>query len=153
MPQTPIAAVAATNVATTNDAGSTVNLTQTSAESMPPVSNFPAVVASEASSVPPVHPADASTHDASSLQEKLPHPQVAVSAKALKKPEVMIRVSVDHEGRAQAFHILQGDKKKIPAAMEAARRWSFQPCSGPADCEHLLKFTDRGDASIMQMID
>ena len=91
--------------------------------------------------------------DTSSLRVKVPRPQIAISTKAAEKPEVMIRVSVDREGRAQAFQILRGDQKKIPAALAAAKHLSYQPCSGNADCEHVLKFTDYGDTSIVQRID
>jgi len=78
---------------------------------------------------------------------------VAVKARAAGKQEVVISVSVDRDGRAMAFRVLRGDQKKVSAALHAAKRWSFQPCSGAEDCEHLLKFTDYGDASIVQMID
>jgi hypothetical protein len=80
-------------------------------------------------------------------------PEIAVSTKTPGKSEVMIRVSVDHEGQAQTFHILQGNRKKMSVALNAAKHWHFQPCSSSAGCEHLLKFTDYGDASILQMID
>jgi hypothetical protein len=60
---------------------------------------------------------------------------------------------VDSEGLAQEFHVVRGDRKKKSAALNAARHWCFQPCSGSAGCEHLLKFTDYGDASILRMID
>jgi hypothetical protein len=67
--------------------------------------------------------------------------------------EVMIRVSVDRHGRAQQVEILRGDPKKTSAALNAARRFAFEPCHGSFDCDHLLKFTDYGDASIVQKID
>lgn len=97
-------------------------------------------------------------YDASSREVNLSRPRIADQAvmakgKAPGKPEVVISVSVDRDGRAQAFHVLRGDQKKISAALHAAKRWSFQPCSGAEDCEHLLKFTDYGDASIVQVID
>jgi hypothetical protein len=66
---------------------------------------------------------------------------------------VILSVSVDSQGRAQAFQILQGNQKKGSAALHAARLLSFPPCSSSADCEHRLKFTDYGDASIVQKID
>lgn len=134
--------------AATDNVSSTVALpAQTSAESLPPVADPPAVVAAAASGVRAFHPPDAMAQDASSLKATQPHPRAAAST---KKPEVIIRVSVDREGRPQAFDVLQGDQKKVSAALAAAKRWSFQPCS--ADCEHLLKFTDYGGASIVQMI-
>ena len=159
MPESGVAAAAATNhVAATNNVSSTdISLDRTSAESGVSVADSPAA-ATEASSVPTVQSPDAMAQDASSLTVMTPQPRGAVNTKVihpktLGKPEVMIRVSVDREGRALAFHVLRGDQKKISAALNAARRWSFQPCFGSADCEHLLKFTDYGDASIVQMID
>jgi hypothetical protein len=92
-------------------------------------------------------------HNESSPSEKPPHPRLPAATKPLANPEVMIRVSVDTQGRAQAFQILQGDHKQTSAALSAARQLSFRPCSSSADCEHLLKFTDYGDASIVQSID
>jgi hypothetical protein len=88
-------------------------------------------------------------------------PRLAVRTKApattfaapLAKPEVMIRVSVDSEGRVLACRVLQGDHQKISAALDAARRFSFQPCAASRDCVHLLKFTYYGDASIVQRIE
>jgi hypothetical protein len=65
----------------------------------------------------------------------------------------MIRVSVDSQGRAQAFQIIEGNRKNISAALHAARRFAFQPCASSGDCDHLLKFSDYGDASITQRID
>lgn len=65
----------------------------------------------------------------------------------------MIRVSVDHQGHALAFNIVQGDKAKAPAALAAAKRWAFQPCSGDAGCDHTLKYTARGNTSSLQMVD
>lgn len=148
MPQSHVAAVAAANPVSARPP----LLARTSSKSAPTVAGLPAS-ASEASGVPPVHLPDAMAQDASLLKGTSPHPQLAAVGKALEKPEVMIRVSVDHQGRAQAFQVLQGDRKKRSAALAAARRWSFQPCSGSVDCEHLLKFTDYGDASFVQMID
>lgn len=76
-----------------------------------------------------------------------------VGSSAPGKPEVIVSVSVDSQGRPQTLHVVRGDGKKISAALTAARRWSFQPCSDSAGCEHLLKFTDHGEASTMQMIE
>lgn len=80
-------------------------------------------------------------------------PPLAANPKTAGKPEVMIRVSVDGEGRAQEFHVLSGDQTKVAAALNAARHWSFQPCSSSDECEHLLKYTDYGDASVVKIID
>ncbi len=148
MPQSHVAAVAAASPVSSMPP----LLARTSSQSAPSVTGLPAS-ASEASGVPPLPLPDAMAQPASSLKETSPHPPLAAGGKALGKPEVMIRVSVDSEGRAQAFQVLRGDRKKISAALAAAKRWSFQPCSGSVDCEHLLKFTDYGDASIVHMID
>jgi outer membrane biosynthesis protein TonB len=123
-----------------------------SAEVVPSVAELPAVAA-EASSLPAFHRPDAMAHDASSTEAEPLYSRPALRTKAAGKPEVMIRVGVDRQGRAHTFNIVQGDRKKVPAALAAARRWSFQPCSGSAECEHLLKFTDYGDASVVQIID
>jgi len=152
MPQTPVAAVAAPkdaapNDATANDVGSTSTLPpRTSAESAPPVAGLQAA-ATAPFSVPLFHPPEAMAQDESPAKVTSSHSPGAVSSKAPGKPEVIIRVSVDSEGRATAFQILRGDQKKSSAALAAARHWSFQPCSSSADCEHLLKYTDYGDAS------
>ena len=128
------------------------HLARASAELAPSVANPPAP-ATDASTFPPLHLPDAMAHDESSLNLQPPRPRVAVSTKALANPEVIMSVSVDSQGRAQAFQILQGNQKKGSAALNAARQLSFQPCSSSADCEHRLKFTDYGDASIVQKID
>lgn len=65
----------------------------------------------------------------------------------------MIRVSVDSQGHTQEVEILQGHSKKTAAALTAARRFAFEPCNRSFDCDHLLKFTDYGDASIVQKIE
>jgi hypothetical protein len=176
LPETHIATVAAAN-----PVSSTVTLlAPTSAESAPSVADVPAA-ATEASSAPAFYPPDAMAQDASSATVMSPEPRVAASTnivsttvasstvstkvistkvsgkdintKAPGKPEVMIRVSVDGEGRAQGFQVVSGDQKKTAAALAAAKRWSFQPCASSAECEHLLKFTDYGGASRVQMID
>jgi TonB family protein len=92
-------------------------------------------------------------HDVASPEARPPHPSGALSAGAPGKSEVMIRVRVDSQGRPQAFRILRGNQSRSSAALDAARHWSFQPCSHTDDCEHVLKFTDYGDASSVQMID
>jgi len=78
--------------------------------------------------------------------------QIAASPKPHGKQGVMIRVTVDGEGRASTFHILQGDQKSIAPALAVARHWHFQPCADSAECEHLLRYTDHGDASTLQAI-
>jgi hypothetical protein len=85
--------------------------------------------------------------------DRLPNTRVEARTNALRKREMIVRVGVDREGRARAVHILRGDQKKMSAVLETARHWSFQPCSRTADCKHLLRFTDYGDAYIVQMID
>jgi hypothetical protein len=155
-PQIPVAAMAAAKDAVPNDAapndtasnniGSTLTLPPLpSAESAPSVAGSPAP-ATAPSSVAPVHP-DAMAESSAKVAGTSPNPHDAATTKAPGKPEVIIRVSVDSEGRATAFQILRGDQKKSSAALAAARHWSFQPCPASADCEHLLKFTDYGDAS------
>jgi hypothetical protein len=68
--------------------------------------------------------------------------------------EVTIRVTVDSGGRAQDFQILSGNRTEVSAALQAAKHFSFQPCaSSAADCDHLLKFIDFGNASLVQRID
>jgi hypothetical protein len=151
MPPSGMVVAAATDAAATDNVNSTVVLpAQTPAEGLPPVAAPPAGVATAASSVPAFPSPDAMAQDASSPKATQPHPRLAASTKAPVKPEVIIRVSVDREGRPQTLLVLQGDQKKVSAALAAAKRWSFQPCS--ADCEHLLKFTDYGGASVVQMI-
>ena len=87
-------------------------------------------------------------------------PAIASATSSANRPthpfanrEVMIRVSVDRQGRTQEVEILQGHSKKTSAALHAARRFAFEPCNRSFDCDHLLKFTDYGDASIVQKID
>ncbi|MFB3915373.1 MAG: hypothetical protein ACE14M_01495 [Terriglobales bacterium] len=65
--------------------------------------------------------------------------------------EVIVRASIDNEGRGHSFQVLRGDQKLVPLAMDAARHWRFQPCSG-ASCEQLLKFTDYGGATSMHLL-
>ena len=91
--------------------------------------------------------------NASSLEVMPPRPQSTVSPELLEKTEVILRVTVDGAGRAQSFQIMRGDRKKKSEALHAARLWNFQPCPGSAGCEHMLKFTDYGDASTVQSID
>jgi hypothetical protein len=119
----------------------------------PSVAELPAA-STEVSSVAPLHLPDAMAHSASLPQVQPPPPQLAANATASgRRPEVVIRISVDAEGRPQSFHVLRGDQKRRSAALNAARHWSFQPCSNSFDCEHLLKFTDYGDASMLRLID
>jgi outer membrane biosynthesis protein TonB len=146
MPQSHITAVAAA----TKHVSSTVAIpSKTSVESGPFVAVVPAAAA-ETSSLPRFPLPDVMARDASFPEATTP---AAISAKASGKSEVMIRVSVDRKGQPHAFQIVRGDRKKISAALDAAKRWSFQPCPGSADCEHLMKFTDYGDASSVQIID
>jgi hypothetical protein len=154
IPQPRVAAAAPTYAPSGNDVKSTgtVPVIRTSAQPPPSVAELPAAP-TEVSSVPPLHLPDAMAHDASLPQVQPPPPLFAAGTKAPRRPEVMIRVSVDSEGRAQSFHVLRGDQRRRSAALNAARHWSFQPCSSSADCEHLLKFTDYGDATILRMID
>jgi hypothetical protein len=65
----------------------------------------------------------------------------------------MIRVTVDRQGHPHEVQIMRGKSKKTSAALNAARRFAFEPCNRSNDCDHLLKFTDYGDASILQKID
>jgi TonB family protein len=93
-------------------------------------------------------------HNVASPEAMPPHSSGTLSARrAPGKPEVMIRVRVDSQGRPQAFRIMRGNQSRSSAALNAARRWPFQPCAHGGDCEHLLKFTDYGDASSVQIID
>jgi hypothetical protein len=149
-------------------------LARTSAQSAPTVADFRADAPEAASlraaeadapiaALPKVKPASASANMdrdeagapiAPPPKVKPPHLRVAGSPKSGGKPggpDVIIRVSADPEGRPHAFRVLRGDRSKIPAALAAARHWSFQPST--EGCDHLLTFTDRGDASIVQMIE
>jgi hypothetical protein len=117
--------------------------------------------AQEASSSPPAHSANAHTEDASLLKvgllriraiQRAADTAVAGRSMALGKPEVIVRVRVDGGGRAHAFQIVRG-KQDISAALAAVKRWPFQPCAVGAGCKHLLKFTNYGDASVIQVID
>jgi hypothetical protein len=153
IPQPRVAAAAPANASASNDVKLTVTVpVRAFAKSAPSVVELPAA-STEVSSVLPLHLPDAMTHDASLPQMQPPPPRLAANAKAPGRPEVMIRVSVDNEGRPQSFHVLRGDLKRRSAALNAARHWSFQPCSSSADCEQLLKFTDYGDASMLRVID
>ncbi len=130
----------------------------------PALANSPAPAA-VAPSFPPLLLPDAMASSESSPDLTPPHPRLALRTKAAASPlatppanppanrEVTIRVSVDSEGHAQAFQIIEGNRKNISAALHAARRFAFQPCASSGDCDHLLKFTDYGDASIVQRID
>jgi hypothetical protein len=155
-----------TEVAASIPVSSTVAVLARASAQSAAVADFPAA-ASEAPSLPPadaeppitVSPADSPV--AAPPKVKPAHLRVAgspaVNPKPVGKPraqggpDVIIRVSADADGRPQEFRILRGDRKKIPAALAAARHWSFPPSS--AGCEHLLTFTDRGDASIVKMIE
>ena len=75
------------------------------------------------------------------------------STKPQEKLEVLIRVSVDGSGQAQNFEVLSGNQTRESAALKAARLLRFQPCTTSEACEHMLKFTDYGDASVVKMID
>jgi hypothetical protein len=117
--------------------------------------------AREASSSPAAHSANAHPGNASLLKvgllrikalQREVDTEVAGRPTALKKPEVIVRVRVDRVGRAQAFQIVRG-KQDISAALAAVKRWPFQPCAGGTDCKHLLRFTNYGDASVIQVID
>jgi hypothetical protein len=108
----------------------------------------------EAPRVPPVHLPGAMAADATAVSVKPPVPQGAVrKTGAAGKPQVIIRVSVDSHGRANRFQVLRGDKREVPAALNAARLWHFQSCSDSAGCEHSLGFTYYGDASFAQIIE
>jgi hypothetical protein len=67
--------------------------------------------------------------------------------------EVIIRAAIDSEGRSQSFEVLRGNQHLVALALQAAKRWRFQPCSRVEGCEQLLKFTDYGDASSLQIVD
>ena len=158
IPQPRVAAAAPANAPIRNEVESTITVPVRAfakpapSNSAPSVAELP-VASTEVSSVPPLHLPDAMAHDASLPRVQPPPPQLAAKARAPGRPEVMIRVSVDTEGRVQSFHVLRGDQRRRSAALNAAKHWSFQPCSNSADCEHLLKFTDYGDVSMLRMID
>jgi hypothetical protein len=140
------------NVATSSVSPTAASPTHASMAAVPSLADSP-MSAVDAPSIPPVHLPNAMAHNASSPRVKPSQLRVTISGRAPQKLEVIIRVSVDRQGRGQAFNVVQGDEQKIAAAMKAARRWSFKPCASEADCEHLLKFTDYGDASFVQVID
>lgn len=120
----------------------------------PPVMQAPVAapeVSTVAPTVPPRHLPDAMASGVSSLEVK--PPEIQVSTKPAGRREVMIRVSVNHQGQAERFEVLQGDRGKISAALEAAQAWHFQPCSSADVCEHTLRIKNYEDASIVQMID
>jgi hypothetical protein len=122
--------------------------------------------AADAPSSQPVHLPDAMASNASlsDIDPELPRvalgskppartPPASSSATSSATHEVTIRVTVDRDGRSQDFQVLRGDRKKVSAALHAAKRFSFQPCASSTDCDHLLKFIDYGDASLVQRID
>jgi hypothetical protein len=132
----------------------------------PPSVAEAAVPAADAPGLQPAPLPDAMASNASLADMDPELPRVAVgsrlpattapassSATSSATHEVTIRVTVDREGRAQEFQFLQGDPKRVSAALHAAKRFSFQPCADSADCDHLLKFIDFGDASLVQRID
>jgi hypothetical protein len=149
IPQHPVAA------ATTNPVSAPVLFVPPiPAQVSPPVTQLP-VAAPEplavAPTVSPRHLPDAMASVVSSLQGTQPETQG--STKPAGRREVRIRVSVNHQGRAERFEVLQGDRMRIAAALIAAQAWHFLPCSSAEVCEHTLRITNYGDASIVQMID
>ena len=150
IPQTPVAA------ATANPVSVPVQSAPPIPDSAPevPVVQLPMAapeVPSVAAVPPPRSLPNAMASDASSPQGTPPETQVR--SKPAGKREVMIRVSVNHDGRAERFEVLQGDRERIAAALIAAQAWHFQPCSSADICEHRLRITNYEDASIVQMID
>lgn len=113
----------------------------------PGAANLPAAMANNAAAptVAPSAPVAASTVSASVTTAHTPDHSSA-------HPFVLIRVTVDSQGQPQGLQLLQGDKKKIAAAMESAKHWPYQPCSGSSDCAHLMKFTYFGDTSVVTMM-
>jgi hypothetical protein len=101
--------------------------------------------------VPPRHLPDVMASGVLSPQTE--PPKIQVSTKSADRREVMIRVSVNHQGQAERFEVLQGDRGKISAALEVAKAWRFKPCSSADVCEHTLRVKNYEDASIVQMID
>lgn len=165
MTQIRVALVAAVHPVSSTVAVPAVTAAKDSAKSEAPVADIPTAATTETPGFLPedvraseVRPPDAMAEEALSLTGK---PRVAGAAKvsdmagikAVEKPEIIIRVSVDGQGRAQTFEVVRGDEKKVSAALAAAKRWAFQPCSGGGDCEHLLKFTDYGGASVVRMVE
>jgi hypothetical protein len=80
-------------------------------------------------------------------------PRAAISVTPRARPEVLLRVRVDANGHTQNVEVIDGNRNKAAAAVAAAKRWSFHPCSGSDRCEHVLKFTNDGDTSSLQRID
>lgn len=84
-------------------------------------------------------------------------PPLTLPALASKKPlpatsrEIVIRASIDNEGRGYAFEVLRGDQNLTSVALGVARQWRFQPCSRAEGCEQLLKYTDYGGATSMRV--
>ena len=129
----------------------------------PPLSTQPAspvpglAAVPSAASSPVYHAQDRSAAPSTPLMSPAVPEKKTGAAKTLSLPqasrEVILRASIDTEGRSQSLQVLRGDRRLIPTALEAAKRWHFQPCSRTAGCEQLLKFMDYGDASSMQLID
>jgi hypothetical protein len=160
MPPSRVSAAAPANPvrATPPEPAPTFVLARASAALPPPAVASSPAPAAEASSVLPLRPPDvqlpaAIASSESSPDATPPRPRLALRTKPSIKPEVMIRVHVDSEGRAQAIQLLHGSRTRLSAALHAARRFSFEPCASSADCDHLLIFTDYGDASIVQRIE
>jgi hypothetical protein len=117
----------------------------------------PPAFAAEAPSHQPLQLPDAMASKAASPEVTPPHPGPALGNHAPTSPpanhEVVILVSVDGEGHAQDIRVLRGDPKKTSAALSVAKHFYFGPCGGSSNCDHLLKFTEHGDASIVQRIE
>jgi hypothetical protein len=132
-------------------------LASAAAKPSPFVVAKPPAFAAEAPSHQPRQLPDAMASKAASPEVTPPRPGPALGNHAPASPpanqEVMIRVRVDSEGHAQDIQVLQGDTKKTSAALSAAKHFYFGPCDGSSNCDHLLKFIEHGDASIVQRIE
>jgi hypothetical protein len=88
----------------------------------------------------------------SPLAASLPQPGTAAAPRRPANAEVLVRVTVDAAGHAQAFKVVRGDPRMSSVAISTAKAWNFQPCIGSGSCEHVLRVIDYGNASLLRTV-
>jgi hypothetical protein len=104
----------------------------------------------------------AAVHKRATAPKSISAPRALYSAAAPpvhRASSVELVVAISAAGEVMNVRVVRVDpvlstisKQKTTAAVNAAKLWHFQPCSQPAGCEQLLKFTDYGDTSMLQLI-